>query len=74
MLDRPTRLARGAAATAGLGVLIIGAGTAAATSPRPGDLAPTSEPYAPKIDPTNFVASAARSWLAFSSSENRATG
>jgi hypothetical protein len=55
MFERLTRLACGAAGTAGLGVLVIGAGAAGATSPRPGDLAPVSGPYEPKIDPANFV-------------------
>jgi hypothetical protein len=36
--------------------MLIGVGTgAAATSPRPGELAPVSGTYAPQIDPANFV-------------------
>jgi len=56
MSGRLVQLASGAAATMSIAVLIgVGAGTAA-TSPRPGDLAPINGTYAPKIDPANFVA------------------
>jgi hypothetical protein len=56
MMRRPARLGRGAAATAGVGLLMIGATAAATTSPPPGKLAPIHGSYAPKIDPANFVA------------------
>jgi len=38
----------------GLVLLVAGGTAAAATSQRPGDLAPTHGSYAPKIDPANF--------------------
>src|SRR5919197_1327571 len=52
MMSRRTRLA---AATAGIALFTVGALASAATSPPPGQLAPIHGPYAPKIDPANFV-------------------
>ena len=46
----------GAAASAALGLIVIGHGAGAATSPPPGALAPIHGTYAPMIDPANFVA------------------
>ena len=51
-MSRRTRLA---AATAGIALFTVGALASAATSPPPGQLAPIHGPYAPKIDPANFV-------------------
>ncbi|HEX3317354.1 MAG TPA: hypothetical protein VHR88_05005 [Solirubrobacteraceae bacterium] len=56
MIGRLTLLACGAAATALLGLLAVGYGARAATSPPPGELAPIHGPYSPTIDPANFVA------------------
>jgi hypothetical protein len=48
------RFTRLAATTAGLALVLVAAATAA--TPPPGQLAPIHGPYAPKIDPANFVA------------------
>jgi hypothetical protein len=58
-----SRLAIGAAAALALSVI---AGTAsAATPPRPGTLAPSKGPYAPRIDPANFVATIDNPYMPF---------
>jgi hypothetical protein len=48
-------LPRATAATALLALLMIGGTAGAATSPPPSQLAPIRGPYAPSIDPANFV-------------------
>jgi hypothetical protein len=55
MVGRLAQVASGAAAMAGLAVLMVGGSSAASTSPPPGELAPINGPYSPKIDPANFV-------------------
>jgi hypothetical protein len=56
MTERIARLAAGAAATAGLALGLAGGALGASTPPRPGELAPITEPYTPRIDPASFVA------------------
>jgi hypothetical protein len=56
MIRRFAQLALGAAAATGLALLIVGGAAGASQSPPPGQLAPIHGPYAPKIDPANFVA------------------
>ena len=56
MIRRRARLTSGAAATAGLALIMAAAPTPASTSPPPGELAPVHGTYAPKIDAANFVA------------------
>jgi hypothetical protein len=55
MIARFARVASGAAAVGGVALLVIGGSAGASSSPRPGQLAPIHGPYAPKIDPANFV-------------------
>jgi hypothetical protein len=45
----------GGVTVAGVALLVVGPSAAVAPSPRPGQLAPIQGPYAPKIDPANFV-------------------
>lgn len=47
----------GGATVAALALLGVGARAGTSSSPRPGRLAPIQGPYAPKIDPANFVRS-----------------
>jgi hypothetical protein len=62
MIRRSAQLASGAAAFA---LLMLGATTAAQTSPPAGELAPIHGTYAPKIDPANFVANIDNRYLPF---------
>src|SRR4051794_6696713 len=55
MIGRLARLTSAAGATTGLALLMVGGPAGASTSPPPGELAPIHGPYAPKIDPANFV-------------------
>jgi hypothetical protein len=55
MIGRFAQLALGAAATAALALLVAGGAAGSSASPPPGELAPIHGPYAPKIDPANFV-------------------
>jgi hypothetical protein len=45
----------GGATVAAVALLVVGASAGVSASPRPGQLAPIQGPYAPKIDPANFV-------------------
>ena len=59
------QLASGAAAAAGLALVVAGGPASASTSPPPGQLAPIHGPYAPKIDPANFVAAIDNKYLPY---------
>src|SRR6266496_2517856 len=59
------RLALRTAATAVLALLTIGGTAAASTSPPPSKLAPIHGPYAPSIDPANFVTKIDNRYLPF---------
>src|SRR5919198_6371825 len=60
-----SRRTRRAAATAGIALFMVGALASAATSPPPGQLAPIHGPYAPKIDPADFVATIDNRYLPY---------
>jgi hypothetical protein len=59
------QLALRTAATAVLALLTIGGTAAASTSPPPSELAPIHGPYAPSIDPANFVTKIDNRYLPF---------
>src|SRR4051812_8630397 len=56
MIGRVARRATGVVAAAGLALLAVGSAAGGSASPPPGELAPIYGPYAPRIDPADFVA------------------
>ena len=64
MIRRHPRPALGTAATVALALLIAGA-AGASQSPPPGELAPIHGPYAPAVDPANFMSVINNRYLPF---------
>jgi hypothetical protein len=65
MTARFAGLVAGVAATGGVVALLAGGSAGASNSPRPGQLAPIHGPYAPKINPADFVRTVHNRYLPF---------